>query len=217
MTPYRPRRLVVVAGTATGVGKTWVGVRLVGGLRSHGLSVAARKPAQSFQPGTGATDAELLATATGEPVSDVCPSHRFYPRPMAPFMAAQALGLPPFSLAELIDEVRWPDALDIGLVETAGGVRSPVSSDGGDAVDLAWGLASDLVVLVAEAGLGTLGAVRLCLGALGDLQERSVVLLNRFDAAEDLHARNAGWLRSHVSVPTVTSVDDLLDVVAGGA
>ncbi len=59
--------LVVVAGTGTDVGKTWVGCRLARHFRERGLSVAARKPAQSFAPDqAGPTDAEMLASATGE-------------------------------------------------------------------------------------------------------------------------------------------------------
>ena len=47
----RPRRLVAVVGTGTDVGKTWVSARVLRDLRAAGLRVAARKPAQSFDPG----------------------------------------------------------------------------------------------------------------------------------------------------------------------
>ena len=50
---------------------------------------------------------------------------------MAPPMAAEALGRPAFSIGDLMAELRWPDAaVDVGLVETAGGVRSPLAADG---------------------------------------------------------------------------------------
>ena len=67
-----------------------------------GLQVCARKPAQSFGPDEGPTDAERLAEATGESAAEVCPPWRWYPRPMAPPMAAESLGLPPFSLDDLV-------------------------------------------------------------------------------------------------------------------
>ena len=62
----RPSRLVVVAGTATEVGKTWVGAAVARELRDRGTTVAARKPAQSFEPadvepGGIGTDADALA------------------------------------------------------------------------------------------------------------------------------------------------------------
>lgn len=203
----RPRRLVVVAGTGTEVGKTWAGARLAVAARAAGLAVAARKPAQSFEPGDR-TDAEILAAATGETPEEVCPPHRWYEVPLAPFMAAERLGRPSFTLGDLVAEVRWPDGIDLGLVEPAGGVRSPMTVDGGDTVDLVDALAPDEVVLVADAGLGTLNAVRLCVDALSG--SAVVVLLNRFDAADELHLANAAWLGDHVDARVVTAPEELL-------
>ena len=37
-------KLVIVSGTATEVGKTWVGAALARELRGRGVTVAARKP-----------------------------------------------------------------------------------------------------------------------------------------------------------------------------
>jgi dethiobiotin synthetase len=191
----RPHQLVVVLGTGTEVGKTHTGVRLLGNLRARGMRVAARKPAQSFRPGAdGAppgTDAELLARAGGEQPHEVCPPHRWYEVPMAPPMAAAVLGRPPVLFAELLAELHWPDpAVDVGLVEGAGGVCSPVAEDA-DGAALARALAPDLVLVVADAGLGTVHAVRSSVGALAGLPVR--VFLNRY-AGSDLHRRNRAWL-----------------------
>jgi dethiobiotin synthetase len=193
----RPRTLVVVLGTATEVGKTWVSAALADELQALGRSVAARKPAQSFDPNeVGATDAELLAAATGVGAAVVCPPHRWYPTPMAPPMAADALGRPRIALADLVAETAWPDdPVDVGLVETAGGPCSPIAHDG-DAVDLVARLAPDAVVLVADSGLGTISAVRLAVTALAARGGAGapVVHLNRYEAADDLHRRNRDWL-----------------------
>jgi dethiobiotin synthetase len=198
----RPEHLVVVCGTGTEVGKTWVSCALLDELRRRGQSVAARKPAQSFDLDAeglrlgGETDAERLGAASGEPPDNVCPTWRSYHLAMAPPMAAQALGLPAFTVADLVDELAWPDEqVTVGLVETAGGVRSPQADDG-DAVDLVAALEADLVVLVADAGLGTINSVRLSLTALGGREGASepVVVLDRFDGRHDLHRRNREWL-----------------------
>ena len=207
----RPGTLVVVLGTGTEVGKTYAGVRLVEHLRAQGLRVAARKPAQSFEPGgDGApphTDAELLARATGESAAGVCPPHRWYEVPMAPPMAASALGRPPVLLAELLAELRWPDErVDIGLVEGAGGVCSPIADDA-DGAAFARALAPDLAVVVADAGLGTIHAVRSSVAALEGLPVR--VLLNRYDDS-DLHRRNLAWLRDRDGLDVVVDPADLL-------
>ncbi len=197
---------MVVAGTGTDVGKTWIGCQLLAALRRGGRTVAARKPAQSFEPGTRAadTDAGRLAAATGEDLFAVCPAARWYEVAMAPPMAADVLGRPAFTVADLRGELSWSEGLDLGLVETAGGVRSPLASDG-DTVDLVRLLRPDSLVLVADAGLGTINAVRLSVAALGP-HPPAIVLLNRFDPADDLHARNLAWLRR-----------DGLDVLGGPA
>jgi dethiobiotin synthetase len=192
----RPRRLVLVVGTGTDVGKTWVSARLLTALRARGSRVAARKPAQSFDADDDPAghDAALLAAASGEDVAEVCRAERCYPVAMAPPMAADVLGRPRLTIAALAEELWWPtEPVDVGLVETAGGVRSPQAHDG-DAVDLCGALAPDLVVLVADAGLGTINAVRLSADALAGCD--LVVVLNRFDTADDLHARNRAWLQS---------------------
>lgn len=187
----RDARRIVIAGTGTEVGKTWFAVRLVQAARAQGLRVAVRKPAQSYAEGDRITDADLLADASGEAAHSVCPKHRWYPVPMAPPMAAEALGQAKIRLDELIAELRWPNETDLAVVETAGGLCSPIAHDG-DNLALIARLQPARVVLVADAGLGTLNVVRLCLRALGSL--RTSVFLNRFDASNDLHVRNREWL-----------------------
>jgi dethiobiotin synthetase len=209
----RPRRLVLVVGTGTDVGKTWVSARLLLALRAAGLTVAARKPAQSYATGAdpGGLDSAVLGAASGEPSARVCPPSRWYETAMAPPMAADALGRARYTLAELVTELDWPaPPVDVGVVESAGGVRSPQTHDG-DAVAVAATLAPDVVVLVADAGLGTLNAVRLSLGALSG-GAPVMVVLNRYDPDDDLHVRNRAWLteRDAIGVVTMPGEDDEL-------
>jgi len=210
----RPERLVLVVGTGTEIGKTWVACRLARALRRRGLIVAARKPVQSFALGDDAadTDAALLALATGDHPAAVCPRHRWYPLAMAPPMAAEALGRPAFTIADLVAELAWPPAVGVGLVEAAGGVRSPLAADG-DAVDLATALRPERVVLVADAGLGTISGVRLSAAALA--QWPTTVVLNRFDPGDDLHERNRAWLAGRDGFDVVVDPDDLLAPIVG--
>ena len=199
-----PEQLIVVAGTGTEIGKTWAGRQLLQQARSRGLRVAARKPAQSFSEADGLTDAELLAEASGETPETVCPRHRWYAVPMAPPMAADVLGLAPLRVKDLVAEITWEDATDLALVETAGGVRAPIAHDG-DNVALIERIKPHKVLLVADAGLGTLNAVRLSLQALAGQQV--VVLLNRFDSGNDLHRRNREWLTVRDGATVITAVD----------
>lgn len=191
------------------MGKTFVAAALLRTWRKAGLRVAARKPAQSFEP-SERTDADVLAEASGESPIEVCPLHRWYDVPMAPPMAAEVLGRPPFTLADLVADLRWPKGLDVGLIEGAGGPRSPLASDG-DTVDLAWRLRPDVVLVVADAGLGTINAARLSVVPFAPLPV--VVHLNRYDPAEDLHRRNAAYLVGRCDLRVTTSVDALARAV----
>ena len=192
--------VLFVTGTGTEVGKTWFASRLITAWRDAGVAVVARKPAQSFEPGTGPTDADLLGAASGEDPHVVCPAHRWYEVPMAPPMAAAVLGRPPITVADLVLECAPAPNGAITLVEGAGGPRSPIAEDG-DSVDLARALGAERVLLVADAGLGTINAVRLCLEALRGFPV--LVALNRFDPADDLHVRNRAWLADHGIALTV--------------
>lgn len=208
----RPQQLIVVVGTGTEVGKTYVTSRLLRDLRASGLDVAARKPVQSFDPDDPYTDAHLLADASGESPTDVCPRHRWYPLPMAPPMAADALARPQFSLEDLASEIQWPlPAPNVAFVETVGGVRSPMASNG-DAISLIELLQPDIVLLVADAGLGTINDVTLSLEAInsGAHVATPVVVLNRFDPSDDIHRRNRDWLTSHLDVDVLSSVPTVL-------
>jgi len=188
----RPERLVVVLGSGTDVGKTWLSAAVLTRLRKAGTTVAARKPVQSFAPCDGETDADVLARATGEEPGQVCPAHRSYAIAMAPPIAAAFLGSAPPTLDELLAELLWPPGgVQVGLVETVGGPRSPVADDA-DSTALAGAVGADLHVLVTPAGLGAINAVRLCAAVI---PAPLVVFLNHFDGG-DLHDRNRRWLQS---------------------
>jgi dethiobiotin synthetase len=179
--------------------------------------VAARKPAQSFDPSDdpAGLDAAVLGAASGEDPSVVCPPARWYEVAMAPPMAAEVLGRHPFTVAELAGEILWPAGTDVGLMETAGGVRSPIAADG-DCLSLCAALGPDLVLLVAEAGLGTINSVRLAVGALAESSDAAewVVVLNRFDPHDALHVRNRAWLHERDGLRVVALPGEEADLVA---
>ena len=193
--------IVVITGTGTEVGKTYVAAAL-----ARTLGARARKPVQSFDPIDAATDADVLAAASGEQVDRVCPRHRWLPLPMAPPMAADALGLPAIHVADLVGELDAPNT-GITLVEGAGGLLSPLAHDG-DTRALIDACGPAAVVLVADAGLGTINLVRLCVEALG-ARHAPIVFLNRFDERDDLHQRNAEWLRVREGLEVVTDLEAL--------
>ncbi|MGH9120330.1 MAG: ATP-dependent dethiobiotin synthetase BioD, partial [Acidimicrobiales bacterium] len=199
----RPALLVVVTGTGTGVGKTWVSCAVLRQWLEAGFPVAARKPAQSFDVADGPTDADLLASASGGRAEEVCPRPRWYPLPMAPPMAAAASGRPEFTVDDLVAEMSPLPASALTLVEGAGGVASPLATDG-DTATLADALEPHAVLLVAEAGLGTLNLIRLSVRHLS--AHPVMVHLNRFDRDDPLHQANLQWLSRREEVDATTSV-----------
>lgn len=204
----RPRRLVVVTGTGTDVGKTWWAAALARALLAGGCTVATRKPVQSFAPtdAPAALDAAVLGAATGEVAGTVCPPHRWLAEPLAPPVAAARLGLPPFAIDDLVRELRWPDGVDVGLVEGAGGLRSPLADDG-DTLTLVQRLDPDDVLVVADAALGVVHAVRLVVDAL--VGRRVWVALNRFDAHDTAHVAGRDWLVARDGLTVCTRPEDL--------
>ena len=203
----RPARLVVVTGTGTEVGKTWWAAELARGLRERGIAVATRKPVQSYAHDDPTTDADVLAAATGVDAHTVCPPAGWLPVPMAPPIAAAELGRAPFTIADLAAAVTWPDDCPLGVVEGAGGVRSPLAADG-DTADLARALAPDVVLVVAHAGLGVINGVRSALDALAGFP--TVVALNHYDPGDAVHRTNRDWLVTRDGVDVVTTPGELV-------
>ena len=168
------------------------------------------KPAQSFEPSDdpASYDAAILGAASGEEPETVCPPHRWYEMAMAPPMAAEALGLRPFTLDTLVEELHWPEApVDVGFLETAGGLRSPIADDG-DCLALVVATMPDVLLLVGDAGLGTINSIRLTMDGLVRLPVDVLVVLNKFDAGSELHQRNRSWLSEHDGLRIFTTPGD---------
>ena len=126
---------------------------------------------------------------------------------MAPPMAADALGAERISMAELLTELAgsWGDApADVGLVELAGGMWSPIAHDG-DGLDLTRALAPDMVVIVADAGLGTINSIRPAVdAALRDRSDR--------DAAQPLRGLDRPAPAQPGVAPRTRRIDVVTDV-----
>ena len=201
----RPAVTIAVVGVATDVGKTWIAAGLLARLRASGTRVSARKPVQSYAAGATTTDAHFLGAATGEDPIAVCARHRWYPLAMAPPIAARRLGLAPIILPDLLDELTWPGGTEIGIVETVGGARSPLADDA-DSATFVRALEPDRVLLIADAGLGAINAVRLCADTLAALAV--TVVLNRFDRSDEVHQANCAWLADRDGLSVVTDLDE---------
>ncbi|SEF33725.1 dethiobiotin synthetase [Amycolatopsis pretoriensis] len=151
--------MLVMTGTGTGVGKTITTAAIAALAVAGGQRVAVLKPAQTGvlpdEPGDLA-DVRRLA---GRDVTTR--ELRRYPDPLSPEAAARRSGLPTLDPGEI---ARAASDLDTGhdltLIEGAGGLLVRFDKAGSSLADVAWSLGS-LVIIVAEAGLGTLNATAL--------------------------------------------------------
>ena len=147
--------VVLITGTGTGVGKTIATAALASCTRD----VAVCKPVQ-----TGSDD-DLAEVARLSGATELVSVAR-YPEALAPVAAAAAAGRSLPSAQEIIAAVRAVDRPGrLTLVEGAGGLLVELAAGGVTLRDLAVELAAPVLV-VCEAGLGTLNHTALTLEAL---------------------------------------------------
>ncbi|MEV4927654.1 dethiobiotin synthase [Streptomyces roseoverticillatus] len=180
--------VLVVTGTGTEVGKTVVTAAVAAAARAAGRTVAVLKPAQTgVAPGEPGDVAEVrrLAgdTVTGEELAR-------FPEPLAPGTAAARAGLSPVRPPEIAEAAaRLAESHDLVLVEGAGGLLVRLDEEGATLADAAR-LLDAPVLVVAQAGLGTLNTTALTAEALRarGLRCRGVVI-GSWPAAPDLAMR----------------------------
>jgi dethiobiotin synthetase len=206
MNPPAMRRLVIL-GTGTEVGKTFVTTALARALSERGCSVLALKPIETGcvssgkpPPGSDAWQLESVATpGRARP-------HPLYafPEPISPHLAARRAGVS-IQLAQVAAWVRQAELTTLetprdntlhyntlwSMVETAGGALSPVS-EGATNADLARELEPALWLLVAPDALGVLHDLRATLSALRALaREPDLVVLSAARAPDASTGTNA--------------------------
>jgi dethiobiotin synthetase len=154
MTQLTPPRGLFIAGTDTGIGKTFVTARIAETLYRQGHRVGVYKPVASgcqFRGGQLISDdAQTLWQAAGSPddLSAVCP--QLFQAPLAPPLAARLEGRNVDQDLLRSGLRHWLNCSDIVLVEGAGGLMSPVSDDDYVA-DLAFEFGFPLIVVAADA------------------------------------------------------------------
>lgn len=171
------RKIVLVAGTDSGVGKTWVGCALARAMVRAGHGVIAIKVVETGTEviPSGVEDGVQLANATGQRA----PLHALYRlrTPVAPAVAADLEGADKLDFDTVVSEVEAvARTTEVTLVETAGGLLAPLAWDW-NVVDLAEALGATVLVVAANR-LGTINHTLLTLGALelGGILPAGVIL-----------------------------------------
>lgn len=196
---------VVVLGTGTDVGKTYVTACVARGLRTR-ASVVAIKPIESGVEANAPGDAGTIANAAGH-APRLSPWR--FPRPVSPHLGARERGAP----LDLIEIAAWVAEREseagaaISLVELAGGAFSPLGI-GITNVDLALALEPALWLLVAPDALGVLHDVTATLRALP--RQPDALLLSGARAADHSTGTNGPELER-------LGIARVLQVVPAGA
>lgn len=217
-------RALLIAGTDTGVGKTYVGCALARGLSRLGYQVGVMKPcetgvAQSAPDAPGrlpdGSDASALVLASGCVAAPELVRPYAFPLAAAPAVAAAAAGasIDLATIRRAFAALR--EAHDVLLVEAAGGLMVPL------APSLTWlDLAAHLrlpVLLVARAGLGTLNHTALSERAAraAGLRVLGIVVSCPDGAPSAAERSNLGALRGLVSSPVLAELPHAADPDAG--
>ena len=155
---------LLITGTDTGVGKTWVGRALSHALVAAGRRVIAVKPVETGcdPAGSHLEDGALLAAATGQ--SEPRAALVRFAAPVAPALAAEREG-ESIDLDALVLQIEGlSQGAEVLLVEGAGGLLAPITWEW-TVVDLARALGASALVVAADR-LGTINHTQLTLSAI---------------------------------------------------
>ncbi len=191
--PRLPKRILVIAGTDTGVGKTTVAAELFTALRAAGHPAHYLKP---IQTGNESDTATVLA-ATGATPSALAEPVLELPLPASVDQAAAAAGVQ-VRVEELLGGIRArlasaPDSW--WLLECAGGLLVPLN-EREDQADLLARLGAP-VLLVARSALGTLNHTLLSVEALRARR----IPLRAVSLRGERHDANLASLRTRIEAP----------------
>jgi dethiobiotin synthetase len=196
---------VVILGTGTNVGKTFVTTCLARGLRQH-ATVLALKPIESGVTAGEGGDAAAIAAGAGHAPS-LSPWR--FSRAVSPHLAAREQG----AALDVAEVASWVAAQEqsagarVVLIELAGGAFSPLGP-GLTNADLAQALAPALWLLVAPDSLGVLHDVGATLRALP--RPPDAVVLSAARPADQSSGTNAAELSS-------LGIAQVLEVLPAGA
>jgi dethiobiotin synthetase len=201
---------VLVTGTDTGVGKTWVACGLAHAIRHAGRSVTAVKVVETGCEDRPAPteDGVRLAAATGQ--TTPTRALRRFRAPIAPAPAADLEGLT-LDLDELAAEIgAAAGTSQLLLLEGAGGLLSPLGWDW-NAVDLAQAFHATALV-VASDRLGSINHTLLTLSALDLAGVRVAAIVLSAPAAADASTGSNGPAIARLSgIDRVRSVPRLAE------
>ena len=204
---------LMIVGTDTDVGKTYISCAIARQLVSEGTQTGIYKPVCSgsqIEQETGTpywSDVELLSRSVDRkfPAEQICPQ-RFH-APLAPPVAAQKEGKQVDEALLREGALWWQDQAEFLIVEGVGGILCPLSEKL-LVIDFAAAL-NYPVLIVARAGLGTINHSLLTIEVL---QKRGLkiagLILNDVDPqlSDESRTSNAQQIQRWTTVPVLSFV-----------
>lgn len=198
-----------ITGNDTDVGKTYVGSLLVTALFNAGYSCIPRKP---IETGCAEEDGQLIpedamiyhyACNSSQTLDEICP-YRFRP-PISPERAIRLAG-ETITIQQTREACLPKDSADYLLVEGAGGIYSPLCSDGLNA-DLA-GIIKANVIIVIKDRLGCINQTLLTLEAVNKYKLNILaIVLNQYREHEEPAMDNFEDLKDRLDLPVIPIPD----------
>lgn len=213
-------KALFVSGTGTDVGKTYVTALMAKLLRGAGIDVGYYKAAVSGvsfdSDGDISSDATFVASVAGIDDTHDQMVSRTYRTAVSPHLAARLEGGPIDMETVRDDFARACARHDHILVEGSGGIACPLRRDEIARISLD-DVIRDLglpVLLVADAGLGTLNALATTMAFIERAHLRAVgIVLNRFDAGNAMHEDNRAVAEELCGVPVIACVENGCDSI----
>jgi dethiobiotin synthetase len=196
---------LILLGTDTGVGKTYIGCALASALRARGWRVGALKPVECGYD-EAHSDGRLLAEACGETFAPDRHVPERFALPLSPLAAGREEGRAFDVDGALRHAHACAAACDLLIVETAGGIRVPLTEEVSN-LELARSLRWP-ALLVARAALGTINHSVLSLeaAAAGGIEILGFVLNGATDVSRAAGGGNRRIIEDMSGIPCVGEV-----------
>lgn len=206
-------KALFVTGTGTDVGKTFASGLLVKTMREAGFDVGYYKAAisgiETDDEGATISDASFVATMAGLPESHDELVSFSYRTAVSPHLAARLEGNPIELETIKRDFLRACTRHEYVVVEGSGGIVCPLRVDDETTImleDVVRMLGLD-VVIVADAGLGTLNALATTCAYLDKATiEARGFILNRFEAGDVMHEDNLVMAERLTGLPSLARI-----------
>ena len=204
------------------MGKTYAAALILKELRRGGAAAGYYKAALSgAQPPSSAVEDDdvYVRRITGLAPDEAVVSYR-YRTAVSPCLAAGREGLPPPDKERIrSDFFCMANRFDYTVAEGSGGILCPLARSREGVFTVAdmvagWGIASLIVADagVADAGLGTLNAVKLTADwMISHRLPIAGVLLNRFEKGNFLHEDNARMIDEWIHLPVLALIESNAD------